>query len=222
MRAGEREELQDGAAAFKVHHVGAASLHDARADAFAVEQVDQASGQVLALHGDLEVEVAARVGHEAAAEERAAQVGRRAALLLHEVGLEAKLQASIGRENPHVDESRREAGLRRSLNEVVRGLVQHAAAHREVRLEMVQLVQQLDDEARHGRHVGCYLDAVLSLAAEEQRSFDAHERGQRRLLAVRARGRDASQLVLYLRRERHSFNTPANASRKAAGSCQVG
>ena len=67
VRAGEREELQDGAAAFKVHHVGAASLHDARADAFAVEQVDQASGQVLALHGDLEVEVAARVGHEAAA-----------------------------------------------------------------------------------------------------------------------------------------------------------
>ena len=50
----------------------------------------------------------------------------------------------------------------------------------------------------------------------------AHERGQRRLLALRARGRGASQLVLYLRRERHSFNTPANASRKAAVSGQVG
>ena len=200
----------------------AAPLHDARVDALAVEQLHQPLGQILALHGDLEVEVAARVRHEAASQESAAQVGRRAALLRHEALLDAQLQAALLREHAHVAQRVGQMGLCRHLYEVVRRLVQHAAAHGELGLQVVQLVEQLDDQARHAGHVRGYLDAVGSLPAEEQRALDAHERGQRRLLAVRARGRDASQLVLYLRRERHSFNTPANASRKAAGSCQVG
>ena len=222
VRPGEREELEDGASAFEVHHERAAALHDARVDALALEQLHEAFGQVLALHGDLEVEVAARVGHEPAAEEGPAQVSGHTALLGDERGLHAQLKAALDRQHAHVGQRFGQPRLGRHLDEVVRRLVQHASAHREVRLEVVQLVQKLDDEPRNARRVRRDLDAVPALAAEEQRALDAHERRKHSLVAVRARRGDARELVFHLRRERHSLKTPANASRRADGSCQVG
>ena len=66
------------------------------------QQIHKAIGQLLGFDGDLEMEIAARVGYEPAAQESAAQVGGRAAILGHQLLGCTELQTAFRRQHAHV------------------------------------------------------------------------------------------------------------------------
>jgi hypothetical protein len=74
VRAHEREEGHDGLGALEIDGEQPAPACDARLDPEAVHETHQVTSQLFRLRSELEMEVAVRVGHEPAAEERAAQV----------------------------------------------------------------------------------------------------------------------------------------------------
>ena len=95
MRARERKERQDGRAAFHVNDERVAAFEDMRVHRMAVHESDELAGKRFILDRDLEVEIAARIGDEPAAEEGAAHVCGAAAGLLDEVRRDAALKACI-------------------------------------------------------------------------------------------------------------------------------
>ena len=119
-------------------------------------------------------------------------------------------------ENAQLGERDGELGLRRNGDEVVVRLVQHAAAHRELGLEAVDAVEQLDDRACDRRGLGRDLEPVAVRAADVQRALDAHERGQLGLQAARPLRLDARELVFHLGGERHYATTLSSVRHSAA------
>ena len=98
--------------------------------------------------------------------------------------------------------------LLRDLYQIVAGLVQVGVAHGERRLELEQLVRELDHRAGHGAGLRRDANGVASAAPKRQRPAHAGYRGQ---LGVRAAGAlplHARQLVLDLRGKRHLFTIP--------------
>ncbi len=69
VRMNVSQKLEDGFAAFQVDHVRAAPLHDARMNAGTVHERRQILGKLARFERDLEVEIAARIGDEAASHE---------------------------------------------------------------------------------------------------------------------------------------------------------
>ena len=168
------------------------------------------------------MEIAARIGHEPAAQEGAAQICGRAAILGHQLLGHAEHETAFRGEHAHVHQRRRQLRLRRHLDKIVRRFVQDASTYREVGFQPIELMQQLDDQTGHRRRIGSDLYAITVLPRQEQRALDAHQRRQNGLIAMAARCRHAGELIFYLCRERHKRNTPVNASRSSNGSCQVG
>ena len=222
MGTDERKELENCVSRLQVHHIRAAALHDACLDPLVGEQGHKPLGEGLGLDGNLEVEVAARVRDETAAQKRAAHVGCGAALLGHDVWTNANLQAAFLGDDAQIKQRFGQMGLRGNLDQVVWRLMEHAAAHGELGSQLVDAMQKLDYKARNARHIRGDFNAIAPRTGDEQRSLDTHERGERCLPAMRALGQNARKLVFYFRRERHSLSTPQSASRKASGSCQVG
>ena len=100
------------------------------------------------------MEVAVRIGDETAAEERAAQVRYRAAVPPGQPARHAVRETRGLVEDPEVGQRAGQSRLRRHGDQVVVGLVQDRAAHGQLGLETVELVQQLDHLARDGRGLG--------------------------------------------------------------------
>ena len=222
MSARKRQELKNGAAAFQIHHIGIASLHDACLDVLASQKIHKAIGQLLGFDDNLEMEIAARVGYESAAQEGATQICGSTAILGHQLLGYAEHQTAFRGQHAHIHQSRSKLRLGGNLDQVVRRFMQDASPNRQVGFQPIQLMQQLDDQTCHRRGIGGDLHAVAVLTRHEQRALDAHKRSQNGLIAMTARCRHARKLVFYLCRERHKRNTPVNASRSNNGSCQVG
>ena len=129
--AHEREQAHDVVEALEVDGVGAAALVDSRRHHLVVEQLHDVGRELLARHGDLEVEVAARVGDETARHEGPAQVGRATAGLGNHARVHTGGEAAPRHEDAHAHERLLEALLLGNLDEVVACLVQVGATHRE-------------------------------------------------------------------------------------------
>ncbi len=204
-----REQAHGVVEALDVDGEVAAAAVQARADAVAREEVDEVVGEALARHGDLEVEVATRVGDEAACHERAAQEGATAAVVFQDLVRDALCQGQtagllVRDEDAQALEVRLELVLRGHLDQVVARLVQVGPAHGERRLEVEEVVRQADHGARDGAGLGRHADGVAPSPAERQRAAHAHDGRELRVGALGAAVVHARELVFHLSRERHA------------------
>ena len=160
-------------------------------------------GELLPRDGDLEVEVAARVGDEAAGHEGAAHEGAPAAVVLDEVACHARSEAAAREQDAEALEVGLELVLLGHLDEVVPRLVQVGVAHGERRLEVEQLVGELDHGSRNRAGLGGDAHRVAARSVEGEGAADARDGGELRVGAQLAVALDARELVFYLGREGH-------------------
>ena len=131
------------------------------------------------------------------------------------------MQASLA-DDAELRERLVQTRLRRHVDKPVGRFVEHASAHGQIGFQRIHVMQRADDEARNLGHVRRDLQTEMARTVQENRALDADKGRKGRRIAVRARWLNMGKLLFYLCRERHSLNTPINASASACGSCHVG
>ena len=120
---------QDVVEALEVEGVGTATPVDARGDAEGGDDLGEAVGELLPRHRDLEVEVPARVGDEAARHERATDKGGTCFSRLKEPLGHAERYPVAGNEYAKARKVSCQALLLGHLDEVVSRLMENRAPH---------------------------------------------------------------------------------------------
>ena len=176
---------------------------------------------LLGLGRELEVEVAVRIGDEAAAEEHAAQIGDGTAVLLHEPARDGVERRVVLVQDAELGQRRGETLLVHDRDQVVVRLVQHGASHGEFGREVEHRAQQLDDLAGHRCGLGGDLETHAAAAGVMERSLNAHERRELGARAARLGVLHAGELLFHLGGEGH-HHTSASAANSRSASWRIG
>ena len=107
--------------------------------------------------------------------------------------------------NAHIAQRLLKTRLIRRFYQVVWCLVQNASANREIRLQVVDIVEQLLGQARNAHGISHDFQTVLARTAQIQRAINAYQRCKRGALTMRAHGPHVRKLVFNIRSKRHYF-----------------
>ena len=169
-----------------------------------LQQIAKSLGVLLALHRDLQMKIAAWIGHKTARDERAADIGKPAARTGNDMSGHAGDKSSPTVEDAQQHQSLIQVWLIRQGDEVVSNLMQDRFTNGEFRFELKDAMRQCNHRARDGARLGRDRQTIPPGAGQRKCTAHTRQGGKRRQIAVFTFGFAARELVAHLSGKRHA------------------